>query len=167
MSDVYVSLGSNIDKERNTLSGLAALRARFGDLLTSAVYESRAVGFEGDNFFNLVAGFSSEESVEAIAAALHDIEARHGRLHNGPRHLARTLDLDLLLYGDQVISAPGLSLPREDIVKYAFVLCPLAEIAGHLRHPLSGLSFDELWASFDAAAQPLRRVMTASLSPVM
>ena len=71
---------------------------------------------------------------------------------------ARTLDLDLLLYDDLVMSEGKLVLPRDDIERYAFVLAPLAEIAGNARHPVNGVSYADMWATFDDSRQALTRV---------
>lgn len=155
MARVYVSVGSNIERERHVRSGVAALRECFGHLTLSRIYESEAVGFTGDNFFNLVAGFDTEEGVRAVAASLRDIERRHSRDHRAPRFSSRTLDLDLLLYGDLVTEEEGIKLPREEITRYAFVLGPLAEIAGEMQHPIIGRSFSGLWREFEKDSQPM------------
>lgn len=159
MPRVYVSIGSNVDREANIRSAVAALRRCFEHVVLSAVFETDPVGFEGENFFNLVAGFDTEMGVEDVAAALADIEQQHARRRDGPRFGPRSLDLDLLLYNDVVMNAGRVRLPREDITKYAFVLGPLAEIAGAERHPVSGRTYDELWAAFEPRARDsLRRV---------
>ena len=155
MPRVYVSIGSNIERERHVRSGMAALRGRFGQLTSSPVYESAAVGFTGDNFFNLVVGFDTEEGVRTVAEGLREVERAHSRDRRAPRFSSRTLDLDLLLYGDAVIEEAGIKLPREEITRYAFVLGPLAEIAGEMRHPIIGCSFAELWRAFDKDGQPM------------
>ncbi|MDX1251600.1 MAG: 2-amino-4-hydroxy-6-hydroxymethyldihydropteridine diphosphokinase [Gammaproteobacteria bacterium] len=158
MARVYISIGSNIDRQANIRSALAALRESFGQLTVSPVYESKAVGFAGDDFYNLAVGFDSTLDPLAINHILRDIEHHHGRVRGGSGWTSRTLDLDLLLYGDLISGSHGLTLPRGEITKYAFVLCPLAEIAGEERHPVSGMRYSDLWAAFDKAAQPLWRV---------
>ena len=155
MPRVFLSLGSNIEREHNIRSAVRALRRRFGDLQLSRVYESEAVGFDGDAFYNLVAAFDTEEDVHAVNRALAEIEDSHGRDRSGPRFSSRTLDIDLLLYGDRTLDEQGLRLPRGEITRNAFDLQPLAELAPDLRHPLEGRSYAELWADFDQASQRL------------
>lgn len=157
MARVYVSVGSNVDRDRNIAMALRLLEASFGPLLRSSVYESEAVGFDSAPFYNLVVGFDTDESPREIQDMLHRIEASSGRIRTTGLS-ARTLDLDLLLYDDLVTETDGMSLPRKDITRYAFVLAPLAEIAGTLRHPISGERYADLWFTFDAAGQVLSRV---------
>jgi 2-amino-4-hydroxy-6-hydroxymethyldihydropteridine diphosphokinase len=154
MPQVYVSVGSNIDRRRNIASALQALTALYGELQLSPVYESAAVGFDSAPFYNLVLGFSTQATPQAIQDQLHAIEDRTGRQRTATLS-ARTLDLDLLLYGDLVVQEGKLVLPREDINRYAFVLRPLAEIAGTARHPVTGIRYADMWANFDHASQPL------------
>ncbi len=157
MARVYVSIGSNIDRAANIRAGVAALRERYGEATLSSVYDSRAVGFDGKDFYNLVAAFDTDAGVDEVAACLREIERRQGRVRAGSSgsFVSRTLDIDLLLYDDLVVERKGFSLPRDEILKYAFVLAPLAGIAGERRHPVLGRSFDELWAEFDRERQPL------------
>lgn len=155
MARVYVSIGSNIGREQNIRAGVVGLKERFGELVLSSVYESEAVGFDGDSFYNLVAGFDTALSPQQVAAELRDIEEAHGRVRNGPRFSSRTLDIDLLLYDDLVLHEGRLEIPRDEITKNAFVLWPLAEIAPQLKHPQQGVTYGELWAAFDQQSQPL------------
>jgi len=157
MARVYVSIGSNIDREQNIDVALRELSAAYRELEQSSVYESDAVGFDSAPFYNLVVGFRTDESPRAIQDSLHAIENRHGRLRTAALS-ARTLDLDLLLYDDLVMSEGKLVLPRNDIDRYAFVLAPLAEIAGSARHPVTGVSYADMWAAFDDSRQVLTRV---------
>lgn len=158
MPRVFVSIGSNVEREHHIRAAVRALRARFGALALSHVYETEAEGFEGDNFLNLVAAFDTRESPEQVQGALRDIEAAHGRERGGPRFGPRTLDLDLLLYGDLVRHGDGFDLPRDEIMRYAFVLGPLAELAPQARHPENGRTFGELWAEFGVQRRDLTPV---------
>ncbi|MDQ1362715.1 MAG: 2-amino-4-hydroxy-6-hydroxymethyldihydropteridine diphosphokinase [Pseudomonadota bacterium] len=158
MSSVFISLGSNIEREANTRAGVAALRARYGELQLSSVYESEAVGFAGGSFYNMVIALQTAEPVEMVAQVLKNIEEQHGRLRQSPKFSSRTLDLDLLLYDDLVMHEPGIQIPRDEILRHAFVLWPLAEVAPDLRHPLQKQTYAELWNAFDKGRQQLRPV---------
>lgn len=154
MTQVFVGIGSNVEPERHIRTAVHLLRERFGAVRVSPVYRNPAVGFDGDDFFNLVAGFGSEAGFEQVHTILEQIEAACGRVRGGPRYAPRTLDIDLLLYGDLVHENAPI-LPRKDLLRYAFVLKPITDIAPDHRHPLTGRSFAEHWAEFDAASQPL------------
>jgi 2-amino-4-hydroxy-6-hydroxymethyldihydropteridine diphosphokinase len=154
----YISIGSNIDKEQHIPASLLALRHLFGALIVSSTYESEAVGFSGQPFHNLVVGFDSELEVKSIAKQLRQIELDNGRTRDCQKFSARTLDLDLILYGDLIINDGRLRIPRDEIERYAFVLEPLAEIAPDLHHPVSGISYDELWQKFDKTGLKQHRI---------
>jgi 2-amino-4-hydroxy-6-hydroxymethyldihydropteridine diphosphokinase len=158
MPEVFISIGSNVEREKNIPAALRALEERFGPLRLSSVYETAAVGFVGDPFYNLVAGFSTEENVEAVAEALSEIERRNGRGRSLTKFAPRTIDLDLILYGDLVRRHQKPCLPREELTRYAFMLEPLAEIAPDLTHPVTGETFAALWAGFDKTGLEQRRV---------
>jgi 2-amino-4-hydroxy-6-hydroxymethyldihydropteridine diphosphokinase len=143
----FVSVGSNVEKEKNIAAGLNSLRETFGNLQISPMYETAAVGFVGENFYNLVVGFESDLSAPEIFETLRKLEFKHGRLPNSQKFSPRTLDLDLLLYGDEIIKNETLKLPREDIEKYLFVLQPLADIAPNLRHPVLKKTYTEMLVS--------------------
>jgi 2-amino-4-hydroxy-6-hydroxymethyldihydropteridine diphosphokinase len=148
MTQVYVGVGSNIDREANIRSGIAALRRAFGEVVVSTVYETEPVGFEANNFYNLVIGFDTELSVRDVAQRLHRIEEHHGHEHRSSHLSSRTLDLDLLLYDDLVVHEADLDVPRPDVTRYAFVLRPLSEIAGDAVHPETGKRIAEIWRSY-------------------
>jgi len=150
---IYVSVGSNINPVDNIRSAVAALRQHFPELDISTVYESQAVGFEGENFLNFVVGFNSEQALAELIQLLDDIEDQQQRDRSGPRFSARTIDLDLLVYDD--IIAPELNIPRDEISKNAFVLQPLAELAPGLVHPQLQISYAQLWNDFDHESQSL------------
>lgn len=149
MPTAYISIGSNIDKESHIPSSLKALEQEFGVLELSSIYETEPVGFVGDSFYNLIVRFESTLSAKEIAKILRQIELDHGRARESQKFSARTLDLDLILFGDQIINDGRLQIPRDEIERYAFVLEPLAEIAGNEKHPISGKTYTELWRDFD------------------
>jgi 2-amino-4-hydroxy-6-hydroxymethyldihydropteridine diphosphokinase len=158
MPEVFVAAGSNVEPRHHLAAGLEALAARFGVLRLSPVYRNPPVGFEGEDFLNMVIAFESDEEVGAIAATLATIEAANGRGRTDSGFSPRTLDLDLLLYGDLVLNEGAVRLPRAGITRYPFVLKPLADLAGERTHPVLGRSFAELWQSFDGASHPLQQV---------
>jgi len=156
----WISIGSNQDRERCIRGAVQALRERFGELVLSRVYESEAVGFDGQPFYNLVAGLDTDEPVTLLRAVLRSIEDTFGRTRGPDKFTPRTLDLDLLTCGDLVHNLDGQDLPRDEILEYAFVLGPLAEVASSEIHPTAGRTYGELWRSFD---KPLRSIRPIAL----
>lgn len=156
MTQVSVSIGSNIEREHHVRSCLDALDATFGDLLVSRVYESEPVGFEdGRNFYNLVAVFDSDWSAGELQAWCKRIEQEHGRRKGTPKFSPRTLDIDLLTVGDLVGEHDGVMLPRDEILHHAFVLLPLSELLPNTPHPEDGRTYAELWSTFASDQQRL------------
>lgn len=156
MALVVVSIGSNIERERHVQICLDALHAEFGNLLISRVFESEPVGFEdGRNFFNLVTAFESDAGVGELQAWCKHLEYANGRRKISPKFSPRTLDVDLLTVGTLSGDIDGVELPRDEIVKHAFVLKPLAELLPEHRHPTNGERYADLWAEFDAGGQRL------------
>lgn len=158
MATIYISIGSNIDPKQNIQFALEDLQQHFGTIESSGWYESRAVGFEGDNFINLVVRAETDLSLVEANDKLHEIEDQHGRDRSGPRFSSRTIDLDLLLYDNEVFEQGKLKIPRDEILENAFVLLPLAELAPDLKHPVNGKTYSELWAEFDQDSQKLWRI---------
>jgi 2-amino-4-hydroxy-6-hydroxymethyldihydropteridine diphosphokinase len=144
MPRYFLSLGSNLEPEKHLRAAIRELRARFGDLGVSSVYESEAVGFAGPPFWNLVVGLDSDLDAEALNAWLHALEERHGRVRGGPRYADRTLDLDIVAIDGRASDRPEL--------QHAFVLAPLAEIAPEILEPRSGQTIDELQSQVANAA---------------
>jgi len=152
---VHVGVGSNVEREYNIRSGVHALRESFKNVVMSTVYESAAVGFDGDPFYNLVVRFETALGIDALGVTLRQIENTHHRDRTLSSFGPRTLDIDLLLYDDVVLHQGKLQLPRDEIEKNAFVLRPLAELSGEIVHPLRDESLSAMWQQFDQAWQPL------------
>ena len=151
---IYISVGSNVDRETNTRAGLDALAKVFERVRLSTVYESEAVGFQGSHFYNLVVEANTTMPIEEVCKALKEIEDNNGRIRGDKKFAPRTLDLDLLLY-DDVITSEGVQLPREEICFNAFVLLPLSELAPETQHPIEQKTYAALWQNMDKSKQKL------------
>ncbi|PHS72793.1 MAG: 2-amino-4-hydroxy-6-hydroxymethyldihydropteridine diphosphokinase [Cycloclasticus sp.] len=149
MPTVFISIGSNIERDKHIHSAIATLRTKFGALRLSSVYEADAVGFSGEPFLNLIVAFDTKESPATVDLMLDAIEKKNGRTTEQKKFHPRTLDLDMVLYDDFISEDPNLEVPRPEITRYAFVLEPLAEIAGELKHPVLDKSYNQLWENFD------------------
>lgn len=153
MASVYVSIGSNINREHHIAESLKALRNRFKPLTISSFYDCEPVGFEGDNFLNLVVGFECSLRVGELAKVLQQIELDSGRQRENKEWASRTLDIDILLYDNKVGIIDGVELPRGEITEYAFVLRPLVDVAGQELHPTLNISYQRIWNNFDQMSQ--------------
>lgn len=155
MTALYLSIGSNVERHKHIVAALDALAVMFDELVISSVYESKSIGFDGSNFFNLVVGAQTGLSIAELSETLKRIEDDNGRKRSGPKFSPRTLDIDILIYGTFVGVEAGVELPRAEITKNAFVLLPLAEIAPHAVHPQLQKNYSELWQEYDQASQSL------------
>jgi 2-amino-4-hydroxy-6-hydroxymethyldihydropteridine diphosphokinase len=155
---VYVAAGSNVEPAANLRRALDVLAGHYPALRCSRAYRNRAVGFEGDDFLNLVLGFETTDGVHEVIGRLHEAEAACGRARDAAKWAPRAMDLDTLLYGNLVCDEPGLVLPRPDLTRRAYMLGPMAEIAPDLVHPVLGRTMRELWAAFDRDAHPMQHV---------
>ena len=158
MALLALSLGSNIDAPNNIRKAVRALRHEFDALKCSSVYESEAIGFVGANFLNLVAIIETTADLSSISSFLKLLEDRFGRNREQPRFSARTLDVDILFYGDEKTKSDEIELPKEEITQYAFVLQPLAELLPDRIHGFTGLTYADLWDEFDQSNQQLWKV---------
>ncbi len=157
MPTIYLGIGSNIDPQKNLAFALRELEKRFGALEKSCIYRSKAYGFEGDDFLNMVVALISELTPAEIVAQLEGIQCAAGRAREALGYSARTLDIDLLLYDDLIMDEPPIRLPRADVLRFSFVLGPLAEIAPDLQHPETRQSYQDHWDKFDAVSYPITR----------
>ena len=162
MVSVYLGLGSNLRPKENLFRCVLELQRRFDLKQLSSVYQSAAAGFEGEDFLNAVAAVETTLSVETVFNELEVIHKLRGRKRGADQFLSRTLDIDLLLYGDEIIETHR--VPRSDILEYSFVLCPLAEIAPALKHPVTGRTLAAHWEDFEKSAQPLIKLSTNLLN---
>jgi 2-amino-4-hydroxy-6-hydroxymethyldihydropteridine diphosphokinase len=162
MSTAFVAIGSNIDPQSHLLRAARALRERFARLRFSGCYRNPAFGFQGEDFINAVAGFSTALSIEALLAELRRIEVACGRGPADPKWGPRAIDLDLLLFGSHAGQGAGYTLPRPDLVRRVYMLGPLAELAPEYRYPPAGPTIGQLWAQLRAnkpgEAQALQRI---------
>ena len=151
----YVSGGSNVDAASNLVLAARALKGRHPGARFSRCYRNRAVGFEGPDFINFVVELPVAGDPALLKGELECVETQCGRRRDAPKWAPREMDLDILLFGDLVQDTPGLVLPRPDLLRWGFMLGPLAELAPGLVHPLEGRTIGELWAAFDQQANPL------------
>jgi 2-amino-4-hydroxy-6-hydroxymethyldihydropteridine diphosphokinase len=165
MADVYVAAGSNVEPEKNLARALDELEQVFGELALSPAYRNPAVGFEGADFINLVVGLRTVDSPAQVKQSLEKIEALCGRPRSAPKWAPRSMDLDILMYDQVVSDEPGLLLPRPDLLRRAFMLKPLADLAPHLRHPTQQRTIGDLWAAFPRGPGPLVAVTIPRCGP--
>lgn len=149
MIKVFIALGSNLEPEKNIPLALARLETHFPDLTQSPIYRCEPVGFSGHYFWNLVATFSTSLPLLQLAEQLRALEFELGRAADAQKNAPRTIDIDILLYDNLVGQFGRISLPREDILKYAFVLKPLADLAPGLLHPQLKLPIAQLYQNSD------------------
>jgi len=154
--DIFIGIGSNIQPQKKISEALVMLRKLFPTIEFSRVFESEAVGFKGDNFLNLVGKFdlNEVESLSELIVSLKKVESQLGRQRGDKKFSARTIDIDVLLFGDLQTASP-IELPRGEILENAYVLWPLSELASDLKHPLIGKTYREIWDEFDKSVQAL------------
>lgn len=155
LTQVYLGLGSNIEREPHLCAGLDALASFLTDMRCSAVFESQPVGIKSGPFFNLVVSAYTDLSLVELDRRLKSIEAENGRY--APDRKGLPLDIDVLLYGELVGDFDGLILPRAEILKNAFVLWPLSMMAPDRVHPEAGKTMAALWrdAQIDQVLAPV------------
>ena len=156
MSIAWLSLGSNIDADTHIRAGIDELEEKFSSIRLSPAYTSAAVGFDGDDFINLVAQVETDIHPIQLRRYLRDLEDRYGRKRDTPKFSDRSLDIDILLYDDLVLLSPVLELPRAEILKFSHVLKPLADLEPGLIHPTELRSMADIWESSGMDSNSLR-----------
>jgi 2-amino-4-hydroxy-6-hydroxymethyldihydropteridine diphosphokinase len=155
---VFVAAGSNVEPEKNLERACAEIAHTWPDAHFSRAWRNAAVGFEGPDFINLVVGFSAAQPLHFVIEKLRGIETNCGRPRYAPKWASRTMDLDVLLFGDRVEKTTDYTLPRPDLLKRPYMLGPLAEIAPDFVHPTEHKTIGELWAEFDRDGHPMQEV---------
>ncbi|MFZ2235123.1 MAG: 2-amino-4-hydroxy-6-hydroxymethyldihydropteridine diphosphokinase [Dokdonella sp.] len=150
MERVYLSIGSNLQPEQHIAAALAELREHFANVEMSPSYRSKAVGFDGPDFINAAIALNTDWEPDRLNSWLHALEDRHDRRRDQPRYSSRTLDIDIVLFGDRVLTGAGnLQVPRNEL-QHAFVLRPLLDLAPDLCNPATGGRLDQHWPTADA-----------------
>jgi 2-amino-4-hydroxy-6-hydroxymethyldihydropteridine diphosphokinase len=145
MSIAWLGLGSNVNAETNIRAGIRELEKDFENVMLSSVYASTSVGFDGDDFINLVARIETDIHPLELRQYLRDLEDRFGRKRDVAKFSDRSLDIDILLYDDLILLSPVLEIPRAEILKFSHVLKPLADLEPDLTHPTERRSMAEIW----------------------
>jgi len=148
MSIVHLNIGSNQNRRTNIRLAIKALEQYFSNIVLSSLFESPSECFSGNDFYNVGVNITTVKTSNEVVDILHDIENSLGRDRSLPKFSSRIIDLDLVLYGG--IIDETLNVPRKDILKYAFVLAPLAELNPEVIHPLEGSSYQNLWKIFQS-----------------
>ena len=147
MSIAWLGLGSNVNADTHIRAGIQELEKDFESVTLSPVYASTAVGFEGDDFINLVARVETDMHPLELRDYLRKLEDRFGRKRDVAKFSDRSLDIDILLYDDLVLLSPVLEIPRAEILKFSHVLKPLADLEPQLIHPSEQRSMSDIWNS--------------------
>lgn len=153
----YIGLGANLGKPAQAVRDAIAQLAKLPQttlVAQSSLYASEPVDAGGDDFVNAVAEIDTTLSPQALLQSLQHIELAFGR-ERPFRNAPRTLDLDLLLYGDQTIDAPGLHVPHPRMCTRAFVLLPLLELAPDIQIPGRGRAATYVGSVRDQVISPI------------
>lgn len=145
MTRIFLSIGSNINPATNIQLCAKTLDLHFTEIVWSPIYQSAAIGMQGDDFLNAVVSAQTQLSIDSLLSLLKELEHEQGRIRTENKFSSRTLDIDLLLFHNEVIDTAGLTLPRIEITSAAHVLKPLADIFPDGIHPLHKKTYHSLW----------------------
>ncbi|MDC5704198.1 2-amino-4-hydroxy-6-hydroxymethyldihydropteridine diphosphokinase [Vibrio europaeus] len=156
MITTYIGIGSNIDRRKHIQAAIIELGTLGCDIRLSTIYECESIGFESHAFYNLVVEMKTSLTLTEFSRQLRKIELKWGRAENAGKFEPRTVDLDIILFGDQTCSSKP-EIPRGDIFKYAFVLKPLFELCPQLVVPHDGRTIEQIWqqTSFDTELEAI------------
>ena len=163
MTYILLSIGSNIERDKNIRYAIHEIAGRYGEINLSPVYETASVGFEGPPFLNLVLGFHSGDELLQIREYLRGIESDVGRVRGRKSFDNRLLDIDVILFGEQDLRSAGYDIPRYEIEKFAYVLKPLADLHPQMPHPVTGKTYHQMWREFSKKSDQL--VMLCEFTP--
>jgi len=155
----YLCLGSNINPEENIRFAVQRIKRDFSFVKTSNLYKSSAVGFDGDDFLNVAVSIKTSFGLGELLRYTDALEQEAGRVRVCRGNFdSRTLDVDVVMFGDLTGEHKGRQWPSEDIQDNAHVLLPMSEIAGNRTHPALGVNFTQLWKEFEMEDQHLKQV---------
>ncbi|WP_299019395.1 2-amino-4-hydroxy-6-hydroxymethyldihydropteridine diphosphokinase [uncultured Photobacterium sp.] len=159
MTTVYISIGSNIEREYHIHAAVAELKKLGAGIRVSKIFEAEPVGFSGPNFYNCVVEMETSLQLAVLQQTLKQVELTYGRAPDAQKNQSRTLDLDILLFGD-VVQDNSPHLPRSDLYKFAFVLLPMVELCPERVIPGDGRTVSEIWQAFEhtQALWPVEKV---------
>ncbi len=173
MIRVAIGIGSNIDPEFNISQAKKMLRSLYPSIVFSPLFQCESIGFEGDDFINLVAYFdvrdldqqdhSLHQQLVYLSSQLKGIEKKLGYHGNQEKFSSRRIDIDILLFGDYCLERP-MQLPRREILQNAYVLRPLSELLPDTCHPEKGQTFRQLWQNFDSKKQRVKSLESSRLT---
>ncbi len=155
MTYILLSIGSNIDRDKNVRYAIRKIAERYGEINLSPVYETSSVGFVGQPFLNLVLGLHSGDDLLQIREYLRGIESDVGRVRGRKSFDNRLLDIDVILFGDKNLRSAGFEIPRHEIEKFAYVLKPLSDLHPKMVHPVTGKTYDRMWQDFSEKSDQL------------
>ena len=155
---VFIGIGSNLNKIKNIKSSISKIQNDYKNVKISPVYETKAMGFDGPNFYNLVCSFNTTEDIYKLKERLNKIELDHGRNLNETKYSSRTLDIDILYYDNLILADDKIKIPRKEIIEYDFVLRPLIDIDAEFIHPVLLIPNNKIEEKYDIKKHIIAKV---------